>query len=171
MRSLNPICIYIDAVTLDNSVVVPHCDRLPLVASAMVNVAQDVEEDWPYEIYDHNGQAHNISLHPGDMLLFESHSVIHGRPFPMNGKFNAMLFIHFEPTGHSLRHNAKSPRGDVEKEYKQHVEEGHGGQSSEETNTLPPYVKRFSPEEEHWQMRHPEGWRQVRIIWKFNIGG
>jgi hypothetical protein len=32
----------------------------------------------PREIYDHNGNAHNVTLEPGYMLLFESHSAIHG---------------------------------------------------------------------------------------------
>jgi hypothetical protein len=32
----------------------------------------------------------------GDMVLYESHSVIHGRPFPLKGKFYANIFIHFE---------------------------------------------------------------------------
>jgi hypothetical protein len=40
----------------------PHSvDRLPLVASAILNVAQDVDEPWPTEIYDHQGRAHNVT--------------------------------------------------------------------------------------------------------------
>jgi prolyl 4-hydroxylase len=35
-------------------------------------------------------------MEPGDMVLYESHSVIHGRPFPMKGRFFANIFIHFE---------------------------------------------------------------------------
>ena len=36
---------------------------------------------------------------PGDMILYESHSVIHGRPFPLNGSHYANVFVHFEPIG------------------------------------------------------------------------
>ncbi len=60
-------------------------DRLPLVTSCIIQVDQDLNEPWPVEVYDHNGNAHNVTMQPGDMVLYESHTVIHGRPFPMNG--------------------------------------------------------------------------------------
>jgi hypothetical protein len=31
----------------EGAFMLPHVDRLPLVASAMIGVAQDVDEDWP----------------------------------------------------------------------------------------------------------------------------
>jgi Ankyrin repeats (3 copies) len=37
-------------------------------------------------------------------LLYEGASVIHGRPYPLNGQFYANVFVHFEPVGHSERH-------------------------------------------------------------------
>ena len=104
-QELQPCSLYGIRVYHEGAIMLPHVDRLPLVASAMIGVAQDVDEDWPLEIYDHDGRAHNITINPGDMLLFESHSVIHGHPFPLKGKFHAMIFIHFEPTGHPLRKN------------------------------------------------------------------
>ena len=155
-QAISPVSMYGIRVYHNNSVLVPHVDRLPLVASAMINVAQDVEEDWPIEIYDHAGTAHNVTLQPGDMLLFESHSVIHGRPFAMKGNFYAMLFIHFEPTGQT----ALRQKDTVDVRYRQAIQDGVGGQSSsEQASMLPPYIRRFSPEEEHWQQQHPEGWR------------
>lgn len=30
-------------------------------------------------------------------MLYESHSVVHGRPFPLHGNFMANIFIHFYP--------------------------------------------------------------------------
>jgi prolyl 4-hydroxylase len=69
----------------DGSILAPHVDRLPLVTSVIINVAQDVHDPWPLEIYDHDGVAHNVTMQPGDMILYESHSAIHGRPFPLNG--------------------------------------------------------------------------------------
>lgn len=36
-------------------------------------------------------------MKPGDLVLYESHSIIHGRPFPLKGRFFANIFIHFEP--------------------------------------------------------------------------
>lgn len=80
-QELQPCSMYGIRVYSEGAVMLPHVDRLPLVASAMINVAQDVDEPWPFEMYDHAGRAHNITLEPGDLLLFESHSVIHGHPF------------------------------------------------------------------------------------------
>ena len=70
-----------------------------------MNVAQDVNGPWTIKVYAHNGKAYNSTMEPGDMVLYKSHSVLHGRPFPLNGKFYANFFIHFEPIGHSARHN------------------------------------------------------------------
>ena len=39
------------------------------------------------EIYDHDGKAYNVTMEPGDMVMYESHTVLHGRPFPLNGSF------------------------------------------------------------------------------------
>lgn len=70
----------------------------------------------------HDGKAHNVTMVPGDLVLYESHSVIHGkfqivltdrfglyamphrlsswktctgRPFPLKGRFMANIFVHF----------------------------------------------------------------------------
>ena len=82
------------------SILAPHVDRLPLVSSAIIQVAQDVDEDWPAEVYSHDGQAYNVSMQPGDMCLYESHTVLHGRPFPMKGRYYANIFVHFKPVDH-----------------------------------------------------------------------
>ena len=75
-------------------------DRLPLVSSALIQVAQDLDEPGPVEVYDHAGKAHNVTMLPGDMVLYESHSVLHGRPFPLKGRFYANIFVHFKPIDH-----------------------------------------------------------------------
>jgi prolyl 4-hydroxylase len=72
-----------------NAVLAPHVDRMPLVTSAVINVAQDVEEDWVLELWGHDGKAYNVSMEVGDMVMYESHSVIHGRPWPLKGKYFA----------------------------------------------------------------------------------
>lgn len=65
-------------VYTEGAVLNPHVDRLPLVSSAIVNVAQDLGEPWPLEVYNRDGQAVNVTMEPGDMVLYESHSLIHG---------------------------------------------------------------------------------------------
>lgn len=79
------------------SILATHVDRDPLISSAIINVGQDVDEDWPLEVYDHDGWAHNITMSPGDVVLYESHSVLHGRPFPLKGTYFANIFVHFKP--------------------------------------------------------------------------
>ena len=106
---------------------------LPLVSSAIINVDQDVDEPWPLEVIGHDGKAHNVTMLPGDLVLYESHSILHGRPFPLKGRFMANVFIHFEPIGPI----------DGEIQYGQ--------------NDLPPYLMPGTPEEENWRSRNPNG--------------
>jgi hypothetical protein len=44
----------------------PHVDRMPLVSSAILNVAQDLDEEWPLEVFDRDGNAVNITMEPGE---------------------------------------------------------------------------------------------------------
>ena len=83
--SLSPSSLYGVRVYRAGAILAPHVDRTPLVLSAIVNVAQDADTPWPVELHGHDGRAHNVTLEPGDMVLYESHSVIHGRPFPLEG--------------------------------------------------------------------------------------
>jgi prolyl 4-hydroxylase len=84
-----------------------------------------VNKSWPLEVYGHDGRAYNVSMEPGDMVLYESHSVIHGRPFPLKGRFFANIFIHFEPV------------------------------YEEESVDIPPYILEGSVEAEAWRRRSP----------------
>ena len=99
--SLTPTHIYGIRVYKSGAILAPHIDRHPLVISAIICVAADVDEPWPLEVYSHDGQAYNVTMLPGDMVLYESHTVLHGRPFPLKGRFVANIFVHFEPEGHS----------------------------------------------------------------------
>mmetsp|Transcript_6355 Transcript_6355/g.9783 ORF Transcript_6355/g.9783 Transcript_6355/m.9783 type:complete len:446 (-) Transcript_6355:1110-2447(-) len=117
----------------EGAVLAPHVDRLPLVASAIINVDQDTDEPWPLEVIGHDGLAHNVTMVPGDLVLYESHSVIHGRQFPLKGRFMANVFIHFEPIGEM----------GIEIDYA--------------TKDLPPYVIPGSLEESNWREQNPDG--------------
>ena len=125
----------------NNSVLTPHCDRMPLISSAIINVDQDVDEPWFLEVYDHAGVAHNVSMAPGDLVLYESHSVIHGRPFPMKGKYYANIFVHFEPLG--------PPR------------DAPSMTNNNNTDvTYPPYLIPDSSWAPDWRKDNPQGWKQ-----------
>mmetsp|Transcript_13775 Transcript_13775/g.27488 ORF Transcript_13775/g.27488 Transcript_13775/m.27488 type:complete len:529 (-) Transcript_13775:82-1668(-) len=161
-QELTPVSLYGIRVYKEGAILAPHVDRMPLVSSAIVNVAQDVNDPWPIEVYAHNGKAYNVTMEPGDMVLYESHSVLHGRPFPLNGKFYANCFIHFEPIGHSARHHGiEEEEHDVDKKYKKARAGGQGGHEQEQSDGLPGYILRGSSEERRWRQQHPENLSSV----------
>lgn len=111
-------------------------NRLPLVASAILHVSQtrvtgptafaagQVEQDattsateesddgyWPLQVIGHDGQTYNVTQSKtGDnMILYEGSSVIHGRPYPLEGEYAyyCTLEVHFEPLGHTARHELR----------------------------------------------------------------
>ena len=77
-QRLAPCSLWGIRIYHNNSILTPHVDRNPLIISAIINVAQHVDEDWPLEVWGHDGKPYNITMKPGDMVLYESHSVIHG---------------------------------------------------------------------------------------------
>jgi hypothetical protein len=77
-------------------------------------------------------------MEPGDMVLYESGSLMHGRPFPLKGRYYANIFIHFEPTGQHLRDNEWEEMDDFH----------------------PPYILPDSPEMKNWEQRNPAGWKK-----------
>jgi hypothetical protein len=125
----------------EGAVLSPHVDRLPLVSSCIINVAQDVDEPWPLEVIDRYGNAVNVTMEPGDMVLYESGSLIHARPFPLKGRYMANIFIHFEPTGRKL--------GDTTDAYLDDL-----------PDFLPPYIQENSPWVPRWSSANPGGWRR-----------
>jgi hypothetical protein len=103
-KKIKPTSLYGIRLYKDGAILNPHVDRMPLVSSCIINVDQDVDEvrichqmgvrmpdisgqPWLAEMYSHDGKAHNVTMEPGDMVLYESHTVIHGRPFALKGRF------------------------------------------------------------------------------------
>lgn len=134
---LEPSSMYGIRQYTEGAILSPHADRTPLITSCIINVAQDVEEDWPLEVYGRDGLAYNVTMKPGDMVLYESHSLIHGRPFPLKGKYFANIFVHFKPTGKIL-HERDTPV-----------------LTDEGEEEMPIYILRGSPEEKKWLREHP----------------
>lgn len=138
---LQPTSLYGIRVYTEGAILSPHVDRLPLVSSCIINVAQDVDEPWPLEVYDREGNAVNVTMEPGDMVLYESGSTLHGRPFPLKGRSYANIFIHFEPT--------TRPFDDYSNEWME-----------EQNELLPPYLIPGSEGAEDWLEKHPGGWNK-----------
>eukprot|EP01083_Nonionella_stella_P296245 1006458_1 len=76
-----------------------HVDRVDThVLSAVLQVAQTgVEQPWPLQVIGFDGKLVDVMLEPGEMILYEGHKLIHGRPYPFNGTIFANAFIHFCP--------------------------------------------------------------------------
>jgi len=161
-EELTQCSLYGIRVYHEGAVLGTHVDRLPLVSSAIVNVAQDVDEPWPIEVIGHDGRAHNVTMEPGDMVLYESHSVLHGRPFPLKGRFFANIFIHFEPVGHTLRHHPEHKDGgsNVHKKYAEDVKAGRGGHENHQDG-MPGYIRSGTAEEASWIRKHPNSKRSA----------
>ena len=72
-----------------------HVDKVETHhVSAIVNVYQYVNTDWPLHIHDHEGRLHNVYMQPGEAILYESARLMHGRPEPLDGLSYANFFIH-----------------------------------------------------------------------------
>jgi hypothetical protein len=97
-----------------------HVDRTTThAASVILAIAADTEELWPLEIVDHRGQAMNVTLVPGEMLLYESATLLHGRPAQFQGRATSNIFLHFRPQGWEaalpeLHTNAQASARDAE---------------------------------------------------------
>jgi len=84
----------------NGSVLRMHVDTVNThVVSAIINVDQDCDEDWPLLILDHHDNEHTISMKPGDMVLYESAKLLHGRPSTFKGRHYDNIFIHYKPAG------------------------------------------------------------------------
>ena len=127
---LRETSLYGIRVYTTGSVLVTQVDRVPLVSSAIINVDADIDEPWPLEVIGHDGKAYHVTMEPGDLVLYESHTVLHGRPFPLKGRFVANVFVHFEPIG-------PLGEGDTEEDRQRRVEEA---EAKTGRDRLPPYV-------------------------------
>ena len=82
----------------NGSVLRMHVDTVNThVVSAIINVGQGVDKDWPLIILDHEDNEHTVIMQPGDMLLYESAKLLHGRPEPFQGSHYDNIFIHYKP--------------------------------------------------------------------------
>lgn len=71
-----------------------YIDKPTHVVSAIVNITGD--KKWPLILYDHNLNKKIINLSDkNDLVLYESATIIHGRPIPYKGNSYANIFIHY----------------------------------------------------------------------------
>ena len=73
-----------------------HVDRpLTHVLSAILQIDQEVNEDWPLTLIDFKNNKKKVILKPGEMILYESAKMPHGRQFPFNGTYFDNIFVHY----------------------------------------------------------------------------
>ena len=70
------------------------------VIGAILHVNRSADaQPWPLAIEGYDGRTHELLLEPGEMLLYESTKLLHGRPRPFRGSWFASMFAHFKPVG------------------------------------------------------------------------
>ena len=103
-HSLMPTFVYGIRVYHRGAVLRCHQDRLEThIISAIINVDQHVDSDWPLVIDDNYYRSHEVTLKPGEIILYEGGRLSHGRPHPLDGEFFANIFCHFKPTDYVPR--------------------------------------------------------------------
>ena len=95
---IQPTYVYGIRIYNRNTLLKFHRDRIKThVFGAIINIDQKVDEDWPLEIEDTFYRINKIFMKPGDVLLYESARLSHGRPSPLKGDYFANIFCHYIP--------------------------------------------------------------------------
>jgi len=82
----------------NGAALIEHRDRSSShIISAIINIDQEVNEDWPLSIEDNYYRKHQVILKPGEVIFYEGGRLLHGRPKPLNGARFANVFCHFKP--------------------------------------------------------------------------
>lgn len=80
-----------------------HADPIAThVISGTICIDHCLSKPWPLYIEDDQGTPHEISIDPGEMVMYESARLPHGRPHPLDGKFYAGIFVHYTPVDWKL---------------------------------------------------------------------
>ncbi len=75
-----------------------HVDRIEThVISATLCIDYALEKPWPLSVTTREGEEFFVHLKPGQMVLYESASIEHGRPVPLDGQYYVGIFIHYRP--------------------------------------------------------------------------
>jgi len=85
----------------NGSSLIMHRDRVKTHhVSSIICVDKDLnnKNDWSLNIIDHNNNEHNIYMNPGDLLLYESATCLHGRPQTFEGNYYNNFFVHYKLT-------------------------------------------------------------------------
>lgn len=105
-KELEPTFVYGIREYHNGAILKPHRDRIDThIISAILNVDQETDLDWPLIIEDNYYRQHHVVLKPGEMVFYEGARLLHGRPEAFKGTSFANIFCHFKPTDYVPRHN------------------------------------------------------------------
>ena len=95
---LLPTYVYGVRVYNRGAILKPHRDREEThIIGVIVNIDQKVGTPWALEIEDHQKNVHEIFLSPGEVIFYESATLDHGRPAPLDGDKFVNVFCHYMP--------------------------------------------------------------------------
>lgn len=63
--------------------------------SSIIHVADSSLKPWPLHIEDHEGREHLVYTKPGQIILYESATCLHGRPTPFEGQHYRNFYVHY----------------------------------------------------------------------------
>ena len=103
-KTLIPTFVYGIRVYQRGAVLKCHQDRLEThIISAIINVDQQTDKDWPLVIDDNYYRSNEVILKPGEVIFYEGGRLSHGRPYPLEGDSFANVFCHFKPVDYMPR--------------------------------------------------------------------
>jgi hypothetical protein len=81
---------------LDQTSLIMHRDRVGTHhVSSIIHVDQDIAKPWPLHIEDHEGKEHLVYTEPGQIILYESATCLHGRPTQFEGTYYRNFYVHY----------------------------------------------------------------------------
>jgi len=97
-RTLEPTFVYGVREYHNGAILKMHRDRIDThIISAIINVDQDTDVDWPLVIEDNYYRTHHVMIKPADIIFYEGGRLLHGRPIMFEGRSFANMFCHFKP--------------------------------------------------------------------------
>lgn len=99
---LTPTVAYGMRVYQNQSQLLMHLDNpsTHIVSSILHIGSSEDAQEWPLVLEDYTGNTVEVHLTPGDLLLYESSRILHGRPTVFHGSWYTSLFIHYAPVGY-----------------------------------------------------------------------
>ncbi len=99
-QPLTPVCAYGFRRYHKGAYMFSHVDKTEThIISSTLCIDYDLEEPWLFSIENTTtGTEDLIALEPGQLCFYEGAFLEHGRPFPLNGKYQTGMFIHYKPS-------------------------------------------------------------------------